>query len=75
MPLLTEHADVPGLPQPEFPVRSERGMHDVAALRRAPGLGEHSRAVLSELGYDMARIDQMTRDAVTRLGGPPRLQD
>lgn len=73
--LLGEHADVPGLPQPEFPVRSERGMHAVAALRRAPGLGEHSRAVLSELGYDTARIEQLTRDAVTRLGGPPRLQD
>ena len=34
--LLTEHADVPGLPQPEFPVRSERGMLGIAALRRAP---------------------------------------
>jgi hypothetical protein len=31
--------------------------------------------VLSELGYDAAQIGQMTRDAITRLGGPPRLQE
>lgn len=73
--LLIEQADVPGLPQPQFPVRSQRGTADVAALRRAPGLGEHSGAVLSELGYDAAQIEQMTRDAITRLGGPPRLQE
>ncbi|WP_293397259.1 CoA transferase [Nevskia sp.] len=73
--LLGQHADVPGLPQPEFPVRSERGMRDVAALRRAPGLGEHSRSVLTELGYDSAQIGQLSADAITRLGGAPRLQD
>lgn len=73
--LLGEQADVPGLLQPKFPLRSERGMHDVSALRRAPGLGEHSGALLLELGYEQAQINKLAADAITRLGEAPRLQD
>lgn len=71
---LTVHPDVPGLPQPEFPVRPQRGMKRVAELYRAPGLGEHSARVLGEIGYDEAQVAQLVASGAARLGGPPRLQ-
>ena len=36
---------------------------------RAPRLGEHTAAVLAELGYDEATVDALVRDGV--VGGPP----
>lgn len=72
---LTEHPEVPGLPQPEFPARLSRGMRGVAELRRAPGLGEHSATILAGLGYDDDAIRELATAGVTRLGGPPRLHD
>lgn len=72
---LTEHPEVPGLPQPEFPARLSRGMHGVAELRRAPGLGEHSAKILASLGYDDDAIRQLATAGVAGLGGPPRLHD
>lgn len=73
--LLAHHPEAPGLPQPEFPVRCDRGMRAVPELRRAPGTGEHSAAVLAELGYDSDAIESLCRAGVTRLGTPPRLED
>jgi crotonobetainyl-CoA:carnitine CoA-transferase CaiB-like acyl-CoA transferase len=32
----------------------------------APRLGEHTRALLADLGYDAARIDQLERAAIVR---------
>lgn len=71
--LLTHHPAAPALPQPDFPVRCERGMSAVADMPRAPGLGEHSAAVLAELGYDAAAVTALCAARVTRLGGAPRL--
>jgi crotonobetainyl-CoA:carnitine CoA-transferase CaiB-like acyl-CoA transferase len=34
--------------------------------RPAPAAGEHTRAVLTELGYDSARIDALLRSGVAR---------
>lgn len=37
------------------------------AMRGAPALGEHGRAILAELGYDNATIDALAAKAVIRL--------
>ncbi|MBX6391743.1 MAG: CoA transferase, partial [Frankia sp.] len=34
--------------------------------RPSPGLGEHTREVLAELGYGPAEIDQLVADGVAR---------
>jgi crotonobetainyl-CoA:carnitine CoA-transferase CaiB-like acyl-CoA transferase len=34
-------------------------------------LGEHSRALLAELGYDAADIDQLAADGVVRVPSVP----
>lgn len=70
---LAEHPEVPGLPQPEFPADMARGMRRAAALRRAPGLGEHSAGVLAELGVGPEELRELVAGGVTRSGGPPRL--
>jgi crotonobetainyl-CoA:carnitine CoA-transferase CaiB-like acyl-CoA transferase len=38
--------------------------------RPAPMLGEHSQAVLAELGYDHAAIDALVSSGVTKLATP-----
>ncbi len=73
--LLPRHPATPELPQPDFPVRCERGMRGVSELPRAPGTGEHSAAILAELGYDRAAIAALCETRVTRLGAAPRLNE
>ena len=47
--------------------------HDGPAIERhAPMLGEHSEAVLSELGYAQAAIQDLAASGVTRIGSTPR---
>ena len=66
-PFVTENGRLQTLPHPEKgsyrmvapPVRSAA---DEAPARAAPGLGEHTEALLRELGYDAARIARL-RDA------------
>lgn len=71
---LAEQPSVAGLPQPNFPVRAQRGMRRASELRRAPGMGEHSAAVLRGMAAcSEAEIAQLEASGVTRLGGPPRL--
>jgi crotonobetainyl-CoA:carnitine CoA-transferase CaiB-like acyl-CoA transferase len=45
------------------PVPSWPGV-EVGALRPAPSVGEHTREVLTSIGYDPARLDQLTADGV-----------
>ncbi len=40
--------------------------------RLAPDLGEHSRDVLREAGYDDAKIDKMVAAKVLRDGAAPK---
>ncbi|MEK7216106.1 MAG: CoA transferase, partial [Chloroflexota bacterium] len=41
-----------------------------AVPRRAPYLGEHTRDILAELGYDEAAIDRLAASKVVRAGSP-----
>ncbi|SDF03254.1 CaiB/BaiF CoA transferase family protein [Limimaricola pyoseonensis] len=42
-----------------------------ASIRRhAPLVGEHSREILAELGYDAAQLDQLAQKGVVGMGGP-----
>jgi crotonobetainyl-CoA:carnitine CoA-transferase CaiB-like acyl-CoA transferase len=45
---------------------------DVGIRGPAPGLGEHSRVLLAEAGYDQAAIDQLITDGVVGDGGGAR---
>lgn len=71
---LADHPDVPNQPLPEFPVHPQRGMRSVTQIARAPGLGEHSSAILASLGYGEDEIARLVAAGAARLGGPPRLQ-
>ncbi|MGQ0501867.1 MAG: CaiB/BaiF CoA transferase family protein [Panacagrimonas sp.] len=71
---LADHPDVPNQPLPEFPVRPQRGMQSITQIARAPGLGEHSAAILAGLGYGEDEIARLVAAGAARLGGPPRLQ-
>lgn len=42
---------------------------DVAVRGRAPELGEHSREILAEAGYEPAEIDRLTANGVIGSGG------
>ncbi len=42
----------------------------VMPRRRAPDLGEDTRALLGELGYDSADLDEMEREGVVASPGP-----
>ncbi|MBT6442326.1 MAG: CoA transferase [Alphaproteobacteria bacterium] len=44
----------------------------VMPRRRAPDLGEDTRALLDELGYDLADIDEMEREGVVASPGPEK---
>jgi crotonobetainyl-CoA:carnitine CoA-transferase CaiB-like acyl-CoA transferase len=63
---LLREIDYPGLPRPapisDTPVRFERT--PARAIERAPLLGEHTDALLGELGYDAAAIAALRADGV-----------
>ncbi|MCM3923584.1 CoA transferase [Frankia sp. AiPs1] len=64
---LMAHPTRPGLRLPAAPAQFD----DAHAVMRlgAPALGEHSREVLGEVGYDGEEIDRLVKDGI--LGGPP----
>jgi len=55
--------DPAALPLPASPIRTS-GLP--ATDRAAPGLGEHTRALLCELGYPHERIDSLIEDGIVR---------
>ena len=60
--LLPEYADVPGLRTVDSPIRmqGEEKKHPVMA----PGIGQHTRAVLSEFGLSATEIDSLLESGV-----------
>jgi crotonobetainyl-CoA:carnitine CoA-transferase CaiB-like acyl-CoA transferase len=62
---------IQSLPRPTvaFPLsfEGERLVH----RRPPPRLGEHTRDVLEEVGYDEAEIDELAASGVVRVGNPP----
>jgi crotonobetainyl-CoA:carnitine CoA-transferase CaiB-like acyl-CoA transferase len=55
--------------QPKPAARFE--VHGSSIGGPAPRIGEHSRGVLKDLGYDDAAIEKMAADKAIRLASPP----
>jgi crotonobetainyl-CoA:carnitine CoA-transferase CaiB-like acyl-CoA transferase len=55
------------IPMVNTPVRPE-GDHEYVRTEH-PGLGEHSRELLSEIGVDPATVDDLVTDGVTTVPG------
>ena len=51
---------------PKLPFKSSR--YDMELRRIAPGLGEHTREVLSEAGYSDAEIETMLGEGIVNSG-------
>lgn len=62
-----EHPALPGLPLIPFPAQLAEGMRRPNAMPPPPRLGEHSAAILGELGYSPAEVTQLVRDRVLKL--------
>jgi crotonobetainyl-CoA:carnitine CoA-transferase CaiB-like acyl-CoA transferase len=60
-----DHPDIGRVRQPVPPARFDRTPAAVAGP--APRIGEHSAAILAELGFGAAEIDQLTDEKVVRL--------
>jgi crotonobetainyl-CoA:carnitine CoA-transferase CaiB-like acyl-CoA transferase len=63
-----EHPAQPGLPQIPFPSQLSEGMLPLQEMRPPPQVGEHSAALLAELGYSADAVAQLVRDRAVRLG-------
>lgn len=63
-----EHDGLPGLPQVPFPAHLGQGMRRPDGMLLPPRLGEHTAAVLGELGIGSAEIERLASDRVVRLG-------
>lgn len=62
-----EHDGLPGLPQIPLPAHLAQGMRRPDGMPPPPRLGEHTAAVLSELGVGAADIERLVRDRVVRV--------
>ena len=61
-----QRVDYPGLPKPAPIARAAVGLSDTPASieHRAPTLGEHTDAILAELGYDTSQIAALREQGV-----------
>ena len=61
-----QHVDYPGLPKPAPIARAAVGLSDTPGSinHRAPTLGEHTDAILAELGYDAEAIASLREQGV-----------
>jgi crotonobetainyl-CoA:carnitine CoA-transferase CaiB-like acyl-CoA transferase len=66
------HAALPGLPLIPFPAHLAQGMLSPERMAPPPRAGQHSAALLHELGCDAADVQRLVRDRVVRLDDPPR---
>lgn len=63
-----EHPAQPGLPQIPFPSQLSEGMLPLQEMLPPPQVGEHSAALLAELGYSADAVAQLVRERAVRLG-------
>ncbi|PZP92949.1 MAG: hypothetical protein DI587_30005 [Variovorax paradoxus] len=66
------HAALPGLPLIPFPAHLAQGMLSPERMAPPPRAGQHSAALLHELGCDAADVQRLVSDRVVRLEDPPR---
>jgi len=64
------HPALPGLPLIPFPSRLGEGMLCTDAMKPPPRAGEHSAALLRELGCDAAEVARLVSERVVRLADP-----
>ncbi len=64
------HPALPGLPLIPFPSRLAEGMLRPDAMAPPPRAGEHSAALLRELGCDAAEVARLVGERVVRLAEP-----
>jgi crotonobetainyl-CoA:carnitine CoA-transferase CaiB-like acyl-CoA transferase len=55
-----------------FPAHLAQGMLSPERMAPPPRAGQHSAALLHELGCDAADVQRLVRDRVVRLDDPPR---
>lgn len=65
------HPELPGLPLIPFPAHLSQGMLSPDRMAPPPRAGQHSAALLHELGCDAAEVQRLVRDGVVRLADPP----
>ncbi len=66
------HPELPGLPLIPFPAHLGQGMLSPEQMAPPPRAGQHSAALLHELGCDAADVQRLVSDRVVRLEDPPR---
>lgn len=64
------HTALPGLPLIPFPAHLGQGMLSLDRMAPPPRAGEHSAALLHELGCDAAEVQRLVRERVVRLADP-----
>jgi len=64
------HPELPGLPLIPFPAHLGHGMLSPEQMAPPPRAGQHSAALLHELGCDAAEVQRLVRERVVRLAEP-----
>ncbi len=61
------HPALPGLPVIPFPAHLDEGMLGPDRMAPPPRTGQHSAALLHELGCDAGDVQRLVRDGIVRL--------
>lgn len=64
------HPQLPGLPLIPFPAHLAEGMLSPERMPPPPRTGQHSAALLHELGCDAQEVQRLAQDRVVRLADP-----